>query len=61
MSKLYLSDEPDYYEPFTPKFLRRNPLINRGYWLRMHAIEQVVRRFLDQGDKPKVIVNLGCG
>ncbi|KAH8728730.1 hypothetical protein GQ44DRAFT_757142 [Phaeosphaeriaceae sp. PMI808] len=63
VSKLYLSNEPDYYEPFAPKFVRRNPLINRGYWLRMHAIEQVVRRFLEGKDnkKPKVIVNLGCG
>ncbi|KAF2829281.1 LCM-domain-containing protein [Ophiobolus disseminans] len=62
VSKLYLSDEPDYYEPFAPKFARRNPLINRGYWLRMHAIEQVVRRFLEEDNgKPKVIVNLGCG
>lgn len=62
VSKLYLSHEPDYYEPFAPKYVRRNPLINRGYWLRMHAIEQVVRRFLEQDSKkPKVVVNLGCG
>jgi|TARA_R110002003_G_scaffold96_11_gene7486 tRNA wybutosine-synthesizing protein 4 len=62
VSKLYLNGEPDFYEPFAPKFVRRNPLINRGYWLRMHAIEQVVRRFLEEDDdKPKVIVNLGCG
>ncbi|RMZ72641.1 leucine carboxyl methyltransferase 2 [Pyrenophora seminiperda CCB06] len=62
VSKLYLTNEPDFYEPFVPKFIRRNPLINRGYWLRMHAIEQVVRRFLeDDNGKPKVVVNLGCG
>ncbi|KAH7394983.1 hypothetical protein DE146DRAFT_66976 [Phaeosphaeria sp. MPI-PUGE-AT-0046c] len=62
VSKLYLSHEPDYYEPFAPKYLRRNPLINRGYWLRMHAIEQVVRRFLqDDNQKHKIVVNLGCG
>ncbi|KAH7398436.1 leucine carboxyl methyltransferase 2 [Pyrenochaeta sp. MPI-SDFR-AT-0127] len=62
VSKLYLSKEPDYYEPFVPKFVRRNPLINRGYWLRMHAVEQVVRQFLEEDDgRTKVVVNLGCG
>ncbi|KAH6614225.1 hypothetical protein C7974DRAFT_73126 [Boeremia exigua] len=62
VSKLYLSNEPDFYEPFAPKYVRRNPLINRGYWLRMHAIEQVVKRFLEEDDgKKKVVVNLGCG
>lgn len=40
----------------------QDPLINRGYWLRMHAIEQVVKRFLeDENGKSKVVVNLGCG
>ncbi|USP76084.1 tRNA wybutosine-synthesizing protein 4 [Curvularia clavata] len=62
VSKLYLGHEPDFYEPFVPKFVRRNPLINRGYWLRMHAIEQSVRRFLEEENgKSKVVVNLGCG
>ncbi|KAF2129601.1 LCM-domain-containing protein [Dothidotthia symphoricarpi CBS 119687] len=62
VSKLYLTKEPDFYEPFVPKFVRRNPLINRGYWLRMHAIEQVVLRFLqEENGKPKIVVNLGCG
>jgi tRNA wybutosine-synthesizing protein 4 len=60
--KLYMPDEPDFYAPFTTKFVRRNPLINRGYWLRMHAIEQVVRRFLEEDNgRSKVVVNLGCG
>ncbi|KAF2744229.1 LCM-domain-containing protein [Sporormia fimetaria CBS 119925] len=62
VSKLYLPNEPDFYEPVTQKFVRRNPLINRGYWLRMHAIEQVVLQFLQKDEKkPKIIVNLGCG
>lgn len=40
----------------------QDPLINRGYWLRMHAIEQVVLRFLgEDSGKSKVVVNLGCG
>ncbi|KAL1655915.1 tRNA methyltransferase ppm2 [Didymella pomorum] len=50
VSKLYLSNEPDYYEPFAQKYVRRNPLVNRGYWLRMHAIEQVVKRYLENDD-----------
>ncbi|KAF1993161.1 leucine carboxyl methyltransferase 2 [Amniculicola lignicola CBS 123094] len=62
VSKLYLPSDPDFYEPFVQKFVRRNPLINRGYWLRMHAIEQVVKRFLQEpSGKSKVVVNLGCG
>ncbi|PVI03159.1 LCM-domain-containing protein, partial [Periconia macrospinosa] len=62
VSKLYYPDEPDFYEPFVPKYVRRNPLINRGYWLRMHAVEQAVLQFLKQNTaKSKIIVNLGCG
>lgn len=62
VSKLYFPEEPDFYEPFVGKYVRRNPLINRGYWLRMHAVEQVVRRFLEEApQRPKVLVNLGCG
>ncbi len=62
VSKLYFPDEPDFYEPFVQKHMRRSPLINRGYWLRMHAVEHVVRRFLQENtEKSKTIVNLGCG
>ena len=62
VSKLYFPDEPDFYEPFCPKYVRRNPLINRGYWLRMHAVEQAVLLFLQETTaKPKIVVNLGCG
>jgi len=57
-----MSDEPDYYAPFTTRYIRRSPLINRGYWLRMYAIEKVVKQFLElQDGTTKVIVNLGCG
>ncbi|KAF2263362.1 LCM-domain-containing protein [Lojkania enalia] len=62
VSKLYFPYEPDFYQPFVPKYARRNPLINRGYWLRMHSIEQVVRHFLEEhSNNPKVVINLGCG
>ena len=33
-----------------------------GYWLRMHAIEQVIKQFLEQpSEKQKIVLNLGCG
>ena len=62
VTKLYYPDEPDFYQPFVKKLRRRNPLINRGYWLRMQAIELVVRKFLEENTgKEKVVINLGCG
>ncbi|KAL8870548.1 MAG: hypothetical protein Q9174_003437 [Haloplaca sp. 1 TL-2023] len=54
--------EPHFIRYFVKKPHRRSPLIHRGYWLRMHAIEQVVLKFLDEpSDKIKFILNLGCG
>lgn len=64
VEKLYFHDEPDFLRPFVAKHRRRTPLINRGYWLRVRAINFVVKQFLDlpcaQGEA-KAIVNLGCG
>ncbi|KAL4975345.1 tRNA wybutosine-synthesizing protein 4 [Aspergillus desertorum] len=54
--------EPHFFRHFVKKPQRRAPLINRGYWLRMHAIEESVRRFMrEPSDKPKFVLNLGCG
>ncbi|KAK6434101.1 tRNA methyltransferase ppm2, partial [Oleoguttula sp. CCFEE 5521] len=51
-----------YFRYFVNKFKRRSPLINRGYWLRMRAIEHTVQRFLEEPTtKRKLVVNLGCG
>jgi len=62
VEKLYYTDEPEFLRPFVARFKRRAPLINRGYWLRMKAIENSVANFLDEkSEKSKVIVNLGCG
>lgn len=62
VEKIYYPEEPQFFEPFIAKFKRRAPLINRGYWLRMQAIEQAVLQFLDEkSEKKKLIVNLGCG
>ncbi|KAL4904898.1 tRNA wybutosine-synthesizing protein 4 [Aspergillus multicolor] len=54
--------EPHFFRHFVKKPQRRAPLINRGYWLRMHAMEESVRRFMrEPSDKPKFVLNLGCG
>ncbi|KAG8627900.1 hypothetical protein KVT40_003773 [Elsinoe batatas] len=62
VEKLYYPDQPEYFRYFVRKFQRRSPLINRGYWLRMKAIEKTVADFLrEDNTKTKVVVNLGCG
>jgi tRNA wybutosine-synthesizing protein 4 len=45
VERLYLS-EPHFFRYFVRKPQRRSPTINRGYWLRMRAVEHVVREFL---------------
>ncbi|KAI9846544.1 MAG: tRNA methyltransferase ppm2 [Thelocarpon superellum] len=62
VERIYFKNEPEFYRHFVKKPQRRSPLINRGYWLRMKAIDHVVRQFLQQpSEKQKVLVNLGCG
>jgi len=62
VEKLYYTNEPEYFRYFVSKFKRRSPLINRGYWLRMKAVEHTVTRFLAEATaKRKVVINLGCG
>ena len=62
VEKLYYAGEPEYFRYFVNKLKRRSPLINRGYWLRMRAIERTVENLLrEPSDKRKVVVNLGCG
>ncbi|PGH33629.1 tRNA wybutosine-synthesizing protein 4 [[Emmonsia] crescens] len=54
--------EPHFFRHFVKKPQRRSPMINRGYWLRMRAVESSVRMFLEEpSEHQKVIVNLGCG
>ncbi|EME40518.1 hypothetical protein DOTSEDRAFT_65234 [Dothistroma septosporum NZE10] len=62
VEKLYYDGQAEYFRYFVSKFKRRSPLINRGYWLRMKAIEHAVSRFMcERTAKKKVIINLGCG
>ncbi|KAE8358334.1 hypothetical protein BDV27DRAFT_150537 [Aspergillus caelatus] len=54
--------KPHFFRYFVKKPQRRSPLINRGYWLRMHAMAETVRKFMrEPSDKPKFVLNLGCG
>ncbi|UKZ71604.1 uncharacterized protein TrAtP1_012559 [Trichoderma atroviride] len=62
VERLYYGNEPSFFRYFVPKFQRRAPLINRGYWLRLRAIDVIVQRFLaKETTGKKVIINLGCG
>ncbi|PBP23270.1 leucine carboxyl methyltransferase [Diplocarpon rosae] len=62
VERLYFANEPHFFRYFVKKPQRRSPLINRGYWLRMKAIDQAVCQFLKQDSpKRKVVINLGCG
>ncbi|KAK3946272.1 methyltransferase [Diplogelasinospora grovesii] len=63
VEKFYYPDEPHFFRYFVSKLQRRSPLINRGYHLRLHVIDVLVRNFLrsSRDTKCKVVVNLGCG
>ncbi|KAF4465286.1 leucine carboxyl methyltransferase 2 [Fusarium albosuccineum] len=63
VERFYYPNELHFFRYFVTKFQRRAPLINRGYWLRLRAIDVIVRQFitsLNLGHK-KVVINLGCG
>ncbi|KAJ6036906.1 LCM-domain-containing protein [Penicillium herquei] len=55
--------EPHFFQHFVKKPQRRSPIINRGYWLRMQVMAETVRQFIAKAptDKPKFVLNLGCG
>jgi tRNA wybutosine-synthesizing protein 4 len=54
--------KPHFFQHFVRKPQRRSPTINRGYWLRMQAVDSVVKDFLQRpSTKQKVVINLGCG
>jgi tRNA wybutosine-synthesizing protein 4 len=62
VERLYYPNEAHYFRYFVKKPQRRAPLINRGYWLRMKAIDHVVQKFLEEKtEKKKVVINLGAG
>lgn len=51
----------EYFKHFVPKPLQRSPCINRGYWLRLHAIRSQLDEISVKVQGPVVVVNLGCG
>ena len=62
VERLYFPNETHFFHHFVKKPQRRSPLINRGYWLRMKAVDHVVRQFLEKSPgKKKALINLGCG
>ncbi|KPM35268.1 tRNA wybutosine-synthesizing protein 4 [Neonectria ditissima] len=63
VERFYYPNEAHFFRYFVNKFQRRAPLINRGYWLRLRAIDVIVHQFLQSSlpDRKKVVINLGCG
>ncbi|KAB8229104.1 tRNA methyltransferase PPM2 [Aspergillus alliaceus] len=60
--EMFYYPKPHFFRYFVKKPQRRSPLINRGYWLRMHAMAETVRKFMrEPSNKPKFVLNLGCG
>lgn len=61
---IYKSVSPpgEWFKYFVPKGKRRSPAINRGYWIRMESIRQLIYRIIHQHQGCSVnVVNLGCG
>ncbi|KAL3669918.1 hypothetical protein V7S43_005292 [Phytophthora oleae] len=65
LCKLSASQLGYYADPFVHFFVkvpsRRMPIINRGYYARVAAVESLVRKFLGAGDAKKQMVILGAG
>lgn len=51
----------EYFKYFVPKPPKRSPCINRGYWLRLHAIRSRLDSIANTTSKNILVVNLGCG
>lgn len=51
----------EYFKYFVRKAPKRSPCINRGYWLRLHAIRSRLDSIVEATDKKIVVLNLGCG
>ncbi|SCU84333.1 LAME_0C09076g1_1 [Lachancea meyersii CBS 8951] len=52
----------EYFKYFVQKTLRCSPCINRGYWLRMHAVKSILDSIIAASpEKRIVVINLGCG
>lgn len=65
LCKLSASALGYFEDPFVQYFVkspsRRMPIINRGYYARVAAIESLVTRFLQSTEQRKQVVILGAG
>lgn len=57
----YFDDKFMTYFVGRKKFIRRSPIINRGYFARVAARDEVVTQFLDLCNKNCQILSLGAG
>jgi tRNA wybutosine-synthesizing protein 4 len=55
----YFADE--YLAHFVKKPSRRSGLINRGYYIRVHAVREALRRFIAQHGGKCQVLSLGAG
>ncbi|CCH62311.1 hypothetical protein TBLA_0H00180 [Henningerozyma blattae CBS 6284] len=51
----------EYFKYFVRKGPKRSPCINRGYWLRLHAIRSRLDSIIGGTSGNILIINLGCG
>ncbi|MES1920200.1 hypothetical protein MHBO_001894 [Bonamia ostreae] len=52
----------DFLRHFTKGYQKRSPVINRGYYCRVKAVENILIKFCQNfEDRPKQVVSLGCG
>ena len=66
VTKVYAESLGYFSDPFVSAFLPKKrkmlPIINRGTWSRVHAVRQIILRFLAMHKDQKVnILSLGCG
>ena len=47
--------------PPKTKLPKRSPLINRGYWIRVACLTQMIEDFIRKHDGQCMVVSLGCG
>ncbi|KRX90586.1 Leucine carboxyl methyltransferase 2 [Trichinella pseudospiralis] len=65
ISKVSAARKKYFDDPFAVYFCKhiekRTALINRGYYIRVHAVYKAVRVFIETSNFPVQIVNLGAG
>lgn len=45
-----------------PENIKKEVLMNRGYWMRHYCFKTIVKKFIQTNSKQKVqIISIGCG